>query len=398
MSARLALCNCSRPATSTVMPSPNLPDNLRTWIETSCSATVVAARTHSAGASRDAWQIDIKGGDHPQALFLLRDKNGNGSVRDAAVLSALKDTAIPVPGVIACHESLGTILLQRMAGRSDFPAVDDESEREPTARHLMELTAKLHQLHPQTLAIKHLKIPTSAQQCAHHLLLPLQQIVASKGASLDPFFAYALNWLQRHIPEQLETTSLVHSDMGPGNFLYSKGRVTAILDWEVAHFGDPMEDLAAISIRDMATPIGDLRNRFSEYQTHSPFTLDLQRVAYYRTLLLTRNSLFISLGLANPTPDYNVTEMMAYQALLMRAAALVICDNQQQPRPTLAQNQSPENEYTEGELRTLIETLGPHDTTKDSALAQYFALRMLAAAEHRRTIMGELADRLPQAL
>jgi hypothetical protein len=114
--------------------------------------------------------------------------------------------------------------------------------------------------------------------------------------------------------------------MGPGNFLFAAGRVTAIVDWEVAHFGDPMEDLAAIAVRDMATPIGHLPTRFAEYQASSGIPVDLERVGYYRALVLVRNSLMIGLGLAHPAEGFDVVEMTMYQTLLMRAAALVICD------------------------------------------------------------------------
>ena len=71
------------------------------------------------------------------------------------------------------------------------------------------------------------------------------------------------------------------------------GRVTAVLDWEVAHWGDAMEDLAAIAVRDMATPVGHLPTRFAEYATASGATVDLYRVACDRVLVLTRNAMLI---------------------------------------------------------------------------------------------------------
>ena len=82
-------------------------------------------------------------------LFLLRDTGrGGGSSRDAAVLGALAATDVPVPQVHGADAGLRAVLLERVPGRSDFPAVDDEREREPTAAHLMEVTAALHRLDP----------------------------------------------------------------------------------------------------------------------------------------------------------------------------------------------------------------------------------------------------------
>jgi len=435
----------SRP---TDMAPIDLPSTLRSWIEEASGDPVISARPHFAGASREAWQLDVEAGGRRRELFLLRDKSSaSGSLRDAAVLRALAHTELPVPEVIGHDESLGAILLERAPGRSDFPAVDHESEREPTARHLMELTGALHLLDPTSLRIEHLTLPETARACA------LGQL-----------------WLQRNIPSKLERISLVHSDMGPGNFLYMGGRVTAIVDWEVAHFGDPMEDLAAIAIRDMATPIGHLPTRLREYEQSSGIEVDLQRVGYYRALVLIRNSMLISLGLAQPPASYDVVEMTMYQTLLMRAAALVICDNLcverpdfEVPEPSQATGtrrsglltglrrdldetiapalgeglasrraagmaralaaiehddqigaaldraelddledllgQRPADLATaEAELRELIDALDRPDRATDQSLASYFGRRMLRLAERRRPLMGELWDRVPQPM
>ncbi len=328
-----------------------LPLPLRAWIESVTRRKVVSASRHLAGASREAWSVDVEvapadGADNeddagagagagepdvtsaePSRLFLLHDRGSSGgSARDAAVLRALRGSAVPVPQVVGLDETNGTLLLERIEGRSDFPAVDHESERDPTARHLMELTGRLHAIEPQTLHIPHLKIPASLADSAHEPLVRARGAAAALGAEIEPFFLFALGWLERNVPASDARCALIHSDMGPGNFLFEGGRVMAIVDWEVAHFGDPMEDLAAIAVRDMATPIGHLPTRFAEYQASSGIDVDLERVGYYRALVLVRNSLMIGLGLAHPPEGFDVVEMTMYQTLLIRAAALVICD------------------------------------------------------------------------
>ena len=186
--------------------------------------------------------------------------------------------------------------------------------------------------------------------------------------------------------------------MGPGNFLYMGGRVTAIVDWEVAHFGDPMEDLAAIAIRDMATPIGHLPTRLREYEQSSGIEVDLQRVGYYRALVLIRNSMLISLGLAQPPASYDVVEMTMYQTLLMRAAALVICDNLCVERPDF---EVPEPSQATGTRRSglltglrrdLDETIAPALGEGLASRRAAGMARALAAIEHDDQI-GAALDR-----
>jgi aminoglycoside phosphotransferase (APT) family kinase protein len=377
----------------------DLPPTLRSWIEDASGLSVTSAKPHFAGASRNAWNVEVERGSLRRELFLLRDKSGaGGSFRDAAVLRALASTPVPVPEVIGHDESLGAILLERIPGRSDFPAVDHEAEREPTAQHLMELTGALLRLDPATLKLAHLSLPETAESCALAQLQPLERTAVALGNAADPLFAYAQGWLQRNIPSKVERISLVHSDMGPGNFLSMGGRVTGIVDWEVAHFGDPMEDLAAVAVRDMATPMGHLPTRLREYEESSGIEVDLQRVGYYRALVLTRNSMLIGMGLAHPPPGFDVVEMTMYQTLLMRAAALVICDNLGVERPRI---EAPEPAHPAGSRRRgliaglrrdLDETIAP---ALGEGLASRRAVgmgRALAAIDHDDQV-GPALDR-----
>jgi aminoglycoside phosphotransferase (APT) family kinase protein len=60
-----------------------------------------------------------------------------------------------------------------------------------------------------------------------------------------PVLAWLFSWLRRHAPRPRRVV-LVHGDLRPGNFLYQGDRVNALLDWEMAHLGDPAEDIAWI--------------------------------------------------------------------------------------------------------------------------------------------------------
>jgi aminoglycoside phosphotransferase (APT) family kinase protein len=317
------------------MSDGGLAADARDWVERTTGGIVVRADRHLAGASRQAFSVDVRCGDDLLALFLLRDNlgSGGGSARDGAVLEALAGTAVPVPVVHAVSEELGALLLERVAGRSDFPAVDDDREREPTATHLMQLTAELHALDPASLAIGHLGRPGDPGMHAPEQLAKAEGAARLVGDRLAPLFAFALAWLRRNAPTDVARSSLVHSDMGPGNFLASGGRVTAVLDWEVAHWGDPMEDLAAIAVRDMATPVGHLPTRFAEYEAARGGPVDLRRVEWYRVLVLARNAMMIGLGLQHDAAALDRVQLTMFRSLLMRACALSLCDAVGVPRP-----------------------------------------------------------------
>jgi aminoglycoside phosphotransferase len=356
---------------------------------------------------------------------------------------------VPVPQIVGDEPALGVVLMERVEGRSDFPAVDHEHEREPTARHLMEIAAALHRIDPGTIDAPHLGVPADPTVHAAQRIADLEVTAAASDAARDPLLAGALDWLRAAAPAS-DRTALVHSDLGPGNFLAREGRVTAVLDWEVAHFGDPMEDLAALSIRDMATPVGDLPTRFHEYEAAAGVPVDLERVRYYRVLILARNTMLLDLGLDRLDASMDGAQLTMYRALLHRALGLVLCDAVGTTRPALRDALSADAAEagrvgrlaaaTAQQLRdvvvpavgdplavaratgaaavvehlALFATLGPAIAAADArdagiweargggpvdgACAAALARHGLRAAAPVRPLLGPLADRLPQPL
>ena len=71
--------------------------------------------------------------------------------------------------------------------------------------------------------------------------------LASMGALLDgfdphPAFELGLRWLERHRPPRIGRV-VVHGDFRTGNLLVDPDGLVAVLDWELAHVGDPAEDV-----------------------------------------------------------------------------------------------------------------------------------------------------------
>src|SRR3546814_12125836 len=83
----------------------------------------------------------------------------------------------------------------------------------------------------------------------------------SGGARLDPLVSRALEWLRANVPADDGPVVLVQGDTGPGNFLSEEGKVTGVIDWELAHLGDPMEDIAGLSGRTTHTACSHLPHR-----------------------------------------------------------------------------------------------------------------------------------------
>lgn len=104
----------------------------------------------------------------------------------------------------------------------------------------------------------------------------------------SPVFEYAFRWLEQHSPASLHEV-VVHGDFRNGNLLIDEHGIAAVLDWELAHIGDPMEDLGWLCVnswrfgrRDL--PVGGFGRRedlFKAYERASGYVVDAGRVHYW---------------------------------------------------------------------------------------------------------------------
>ena len=356
---------------------------LQAWIEDCAGGRVTRAERHAGGSHRLAWQIDVSSaGNVPRALFLTLDAPGaggeDGNARDAEVLAALADTPVPVPTLVGRDGPGGALLMERVPGRSDAP---QGNELEPVMNDLMQHMASLHRLDPEKLSLPSLPTPADAAGAALDQLEPLEAAYRDTPAAQHPLIDFGLSWLRRHVPRTQVRVALVHGDIGPGNMLYEAGRVRALIDWEIAHLGDPMEDLAALCVRDMATPIGEFAARLRHYDATGGAAVDTGRVRYYRALVLVRNSLLIRLTLANTAQSQVPAQLRAFALLLRRAATQALCEAQGIPFPARPRSAPP--------LPAL-----PLDN--DADWIPNLAARAQAECADERDLMGPLADRLLQ--
>jgi len=119
-----------------------------------------------------------------------------------------------------------------------------------------------------------------------------------------PIISMTSQWLRANAPP-VDTIAVVHHDFRAGNFLYDPGtfKVTAVLDWELAHLGDFHEDIAWTLQR--AYGYADTDGRFMvcgliereeflrRYQEASGFVIDRRKLAYYEVLSCWKSAICV---------------------------------------------------------------------------------------------------------
>jgi aminoglycoside phosphotransferase (APT) family kinase protein len=82
------------------------------------------------------------------------------------------------------------------------------------------------------------------EHCALREVERWEMVIEEDEREPQPIARAAIRWLKRNLPPRAQKISVVHGDYRTGNFLYdAEGNIRAILDWEMAHLGDPLEDL-----------------------------------------------------------------------------------------------------------------------------------------------------------
>lgn len=119
--------------------------------------------------------------------------------------------------------------------------------------------------------------------------------LAGHDTAPPPQMHHALRWLQRHAPVAPRVV-IVHGDYRVGNFLQQAGRITAVLDWELVHAGDPHEDLAWAALRIFSGGtgrVGGLMTRdafLDRYAAQAGFQPDPRVLRYYEVLGLFKSA------------------------------------------------------------------------------------------------------------
>ncbi len=231
---------------------------------------VVNVEHLSGGSSRDTWSFDARGKDgRVQPLIFQQDRAvasgafGIGLVTEADVLRAAAAAKVPVPRVLASSaEATGRdrayLLVERVPGET-IPQRILRDERFAAAR------SRLAAQYGDALGrIQQVPLADVAMLPAEDALDRWQQVLRDSGHP-HPVFEVAFRWLEAHQPPPSDPV-LVHGDYRNGNGIVRPDGLRAVIDWELAHLGDPMEDLGWLCLRawrfGFAKPVGG----FGEYR------------------------------------------------------------------------------------------------------------------------------------
>lgn len=252
----------------------------------------------SAGATLQTWAFDAVGeGGERHPVVLRRSPGGlrgNESLAlplEAALVRALAGSGVPVAEVLYTldpADGLGDgFFMTRIAGETIARKIQRDAAfaaaREKLVAQLGQAAGLLHRV---PLAL----LPEGLAPRGPAATLAALKARAETLPAPRPVFEYALQWLARHQPTEPAQLCLVHGDYRLGNVIVDAQGLRAVLDWEIAHLGDPAEDLAWICLPpwrfgQISAPVAGLGARealFAAWQQATGEAVDAQRVRWWQ--------------------------------------------------------------------------------------------------------------------
>lgn len=242
----------------------------------------------TGGATMESWHFFSAGGGFvlrraPSLEFM--DNRPFGHDTEAAIIRAANSAGVTAPRVVAELQPVDGIgsgfVMQSLPGTPNPKEILEFEDADALLKDAAQDLARIHSLKPGDL-------PDAVP------VMDYRQATADLKAQFEeaggdrPIIALGLKWMEDNCPDPCEPV-LIHGDYRMGNLLAEPGKLTGVLDWELAHFGDPHEDLAfgCMAVWRFhrydrpALGLGSLDGYFAAYEAESGRKVDRNRFRYW---------------------------------------------------------------------------------------------------------------------
>jgi aminoglycoside phosphotransferase (APT) family kinase protein len=272
------------------------------------SLEVIACRTLPGGFGKQTYLFDCVGRDLAGSFVLRRDlaepvieNDCHRIATEYRLVRAVHERGFPAPDAVLLdteHSLLpgGDFMVMRrspgVAGGSVFTAKGQVPAE--LVQTLADILARLHGLPPlaelgeltDSIRVQQWDMPL--RECVHSYIDGFRKLFERELHFSSPALVTLFGWLLNNIPPMQGKPVLLHGDIGFHNFLFHEGRLSAVLDWEFGHLGDPAEDLA-YACNTLGEAL-DWTSFHAAYRAAGGRQIDARRVHFFRVWGHVRNA------------------------------------------------------------------------------------------------------------
>ena len=261
---------------------------------------LVSARRLSGGASQETYRVEIETRSGARTLAVRRaasgsadnrDRTGPGLDAEVELFRVARRVGVPEPEIFHVFEpgeGLGEgFVMQWLEGETVGSRILRDAKLDEIRPRLAfecgEVLARIHGIDPVSSGLTERLETVSTRD----FVTRIWETYRSFDTAL-PMVDYTARWLLEHLPSETEPR-LVHNDFRNGNIMVSPDGIVAVLDWELAHLGDPVRDLGWICTNSWRfgrhdLPVGGfgrLEDLLDGYEHVSGIRVDPQRVQFW---------------------------------------------------------------------------------------------------------------------
>ncbi|NQE60317.1 putative phosphotransferase [Caulobacter sp. RHG1] len=224
----------------------------RTWRQ---PVTVADLSRIPGGASRETYRFVARTGEGSRPLILRRDPPGSLIETDRSLeylaLESFHDR-VPAPRPVAMEAEGAELerpffIMERIEGgtvASPFTVMPYGAHARTVGEAFFGILGKIAGAEPADLPLARDGVP-APETCWSMAVDHWAGVIEADEQHPQPIVRAAIRALRRKPPPPPKAVRVVHGDYRGGNFLHDpNGRILAVLDWEMVHLGDPLEDLA----------------------------------------------------------------------------------------------------------------------------------------------------------
>lgn len=255
---------------------------------------------------RPAWFVTATRDGADVRLYVRGDRDGFGFAAvstEAAVLRALEAHDIPVPHIYGEIPEARAVVMDWLPGAPSPCSGIAAQQVDAVMDDYVDALICAHGIDPAALGAAGLHIPAGPEGLALDYVETFVTRYREAKQRPEPLLEFAIGWLRRHPPAHRVTPRFVLGDTG--QFMYADGRITGLIDVELAHIGDVFHDLAGLRLRNVTEPMGDLGRVLRRYEHRSGVPLDRAAIEFHTAAfaLCTPLGVAIVLHLDLPLPD-----------------------------------------------------------------------------------------------
>jgi aminoglycoside phosphotransferase (APT) family kinase protein len=223
---------------------------------------VEAMERISGGASRETYRFRARwreGGEARERRMILRRDPPASLIEterrvEFAAYRGFHGSAVPVPEMLWLEEGDGPLdhpffIAEELAGFQAAPqmlfAGGYDAVLPKVAERKWTILGEIARADAEAMGLLEVMAKPEPDACWRRELDYWEGVIDRDEAEPMPIVRAAIRWLRANPPPPAQKISVVHGDYRTGNFLYDEaGEIHGVLDWEMAHLGDPLEDLA----------------------------------------------------------------------------------------------------------------------------------------------------------